>query len=79
MRVTEYINFYNCKRPHKTLKYKTPEPAEQEIFRCCKGLSLITFGVRWFKSQELLLFGAVFSDLEEVILDTGICEEPRNP
>lgn len=30
-RVDEYINFYNCKRPHKTLKYKTPEQAEQKF------------------------------------------------
>lgn len=30
-RVDEYINFYNCKRPHKTLKYKTPEQVEQKF------------------------------------------------
>lgn len=30
-RVDEYIHFYNCKRPHKTLKYKTPERVEQKF------------------------------------------------
>ena len=30
-RVDEYIHFYNCKRPHKTLKYKTPEQVEQKF------------------------------------------------
>lgn len=26
--VANYIEFYNCKRPHQTLLYKTPEEAE---------------------------------------------------
>ena len=30
-RVDEYIHFYNCKRPHKALKYKTPEQVEQKF------------------------------------------------
>ena len=35
-RVDEYIKFYNCKRPHKTLKYKTPEQAEQNYLSAAK-------------------------------------------
>ncbi|MGN0981512.1 MAG: IS3 family transposase [Candidatus Limivicinus sp.] len=29
-RVETYIDFYNCKRPHKSLRYKTPEQVERK-------------------------------------------------
>lgn len=30
--VDEYIKFYNCKRPHATNQYKTPEQKEADYF-----------------------------------------------
>lgn len=31
--IDQYINFYNTKRPHETLKYKTPQQKEEEYAR----------------------------------------------
>ena len=28
--IDQYMNFYNTKRPHETLKYKTPQQKEEE-------------------------------------------------
>lgn len=36
-RVDEYINFYNCKRPHRTIKYKTPEQVEQKYLDAARA------------------------------------------
>lgn len=30
--VEEYINFFNSERPHKTLKYKTPDKCETDFW-----------------------------------------------
>jgi len=42
-RVETYIDFYNCKRPHKSLRYKTPEQVERkyaDAARACVPLIL---------------------------------------
>ena len=31
--IDKYMNFYNTKRPHETLKYKTPQQKEEEYAR----------------------------------------------
>ena len=36
-KVEEYILFYNQKRPHTTLNYKTPEQYEDEYFQKLKN------------------------------------------
>ena len=36
-KVEEYILFYNQKRPHTTLNYKTPEQYEDEFFQKLKN------------------------------------------
>ena len=56
-RVDEYVNFYNCKRPHKTLKYKTPEQVEQKFLDAARvwDLSCLDWGGSKVKNYRFLI------------------------
>ena len=61
--VDKYMIFYNTKRPHKKLQYKTPEQKEEEYALKLKDFWDTCRQTKGFKKGLLLIFRIAKSEL----------------